>query len=130
MAADPVTAPLYPAACPSCGAAVRSDVAWCTLCYASLLPQPEPEPEPEPEVEPEQAAGVAPPQPDEPDEPAAPDVVVQRLLAELAATRDPQPAWMSRLPQGRAGKAIVMIAGGTVASLLLLAVMALIGLFL
>lgn len=33
--------------CPRCGAHVRQDADWCTLCYADLRPAP-PEPEPEP----------------------------------------------------------------------------------
>jgi len=35
-----------PSVCPSCGAAVRPDSPWCTLCYADLRAAPEPEPEP------------------------------------------------------------------------------------
>jgi hypothetical protein len=38
--------------CPKCGAAVRPDDPWCTLCYADLRP-PAPDPEPEPESSPE-----------------------------------------------------------------------------
>lgn len=37
-----------PSACPACGAALRPDAPWCTLCYADLRPKPEPEPLPEP----------------------------------------------------------------------------------
>ena len=36
-------------ACPSCGAALRPDAPWCTLCYADLRPAPPPEPLPDPE---------------------------------------------------------------------------------
>ena len=132
MSADPVTAPPYPAACPACGATVRSAVAWCTLCYASLLPAAAEPAAPEPDADVAQLAPDA-GQAGEPDGGAgrtAPDVVVQQLLAELAASREPAPAWASRLPGGRAGKAIVMIGGGAAASLLLLGLMALIGLFL
>lgn len=28
--------------CPSCGAAVRADAPWCSLCYTDLRPRPEP----------------------------------------------------------------------------------------
>jgi hypothetical protein len=38
--------------CPKCGAAVRPDDPWCTLCYADLRP-PAPEPDPGPESSPE-----------------------------------------------------------------------------
>jgi hypothetical protein len=55
----PVTSP---AACPSCGAAVRPDSPWCTLCYADLRPKaPEPEPAPAPEPAPIAAPTVAKP---------------------------------------------------------------------
>ena len=49
-----------PAACPKCGASVRPDAPWCTLCYADLRPKP---PEPEPVAAPPPAP-VAPPAPD------------------------------------------------------------------
>jgi ribosomal protein L40E len=32
--------------CPSCGAALRADAPWCTLCYTNLRPKPAPEPAP------------------------------------------------------------------------------------
>lgn len=35
--------------CPQCGAALRPDAPWCTLCYADLRPKAR-EPEPEPVV--------------------------------------------------------------------------------
>lgn len=31
-------------ACPSCGASLRPDAPWCTLCYADLRPKPAPAP--------------------------------------------------------------------------------------
>lgn len=31
-------------ACPSCGAGLRPDAPWCTLCYTDLRPKPAPEP--------------------------------------------------------------------------------------
>ena len=53
-----------PSTCPSCGATVRPDSPWCTLCYADLRPAPEPvavvEPEPEPVAAP--VAEPGPPQ--------------------------------------------------------------------
>jgi hypothetical protein len=45
--------------CPKCGAAVRPDDPWCTLCYADLRP-PAPEPEPESSPEPETESDAAP----------------------------------------------------------------------
>lgn len=32
--------------CPACGAALRQDAPWCTLCYADLRPAPAPDLEP------------------------------------------------------------------------------------
>jgi hypothetical protein len=33
----------HAAACPSCGAALRADASWCSLCYHDLRPAPAPE---------------------------------------------------------------------------------------
>ena len=146
------SAPVLPTACPSCGAAVRTAVAWCGLCYAPLLPVPT-SAAPVAVVEPI-TARVPEPAPrrgrhsrDEDHErvvaddgadvdTAAPpldadvDLVADRLLAELAATRDPQPAWMQRLPSSTGGR--VALIGGAVAvgTLVLVAAMSVIGLFL
>jgi hypothetical protein len=65
-----------PTACPSCGASLRPDAPWCTLCYADLRPKPAPESAPEPAREPEPVAAVeapkAPPRPVPGDEPTWP----------------------------------------------------------
>ena len=45
-------------ACPSCGASLRPDAPWCTLCYADLRPKPEPEPA-QPAVPPTTAPATA-----------------------------------------------------------------------
>lgn len=44
----PVQVPVAarPERCPSCGARVRVEQDWCSLCHASVLPQAEPAPEP------------------------------------------------------------------------------------
>jgi RNA polymerase subunit RPABC4/transcription elongation factor Spt4 len=34
--------------CPHCGALLRADSPWCSLCFTDLRPAPEPEPVPEP----------------------------------------------------------------------------------
>ena len=60
-----------PSACPSCGAAVRPDSPWCTLCYADLQP-PAAEPEPVPEAVPEPVATTPAPPPVPPVPAAAP----------------------------------------------------------
>jgi ribosomal protein L40E len=51
-----------PNACPACGAALRPDAPWCTLCYADLRPKP-PEPEPQPEPQPEPVVQAPAPDP-------------------------------------------------------------------
>ena len=84
----PVTAPT---ACPACGAAVRPDSPWCTLCYADLRPKPEPSPLPEPEPEPASPAPVtAAPQP-----PAVPppDPLSDPLAPPLVPTPAPAATW-------------------------------------
>ena len=146
------SAPDLPTACPSCGATVRTAVAWCGLCYAALVPAPAPAAqvvlvEAVLERLPEQAPRRGRHSRDEdrervtadvgadvdtvvPASDADVDLVADRLLAELAATRDPQPAWMQRLPSSTGGR--VALIGGAVAvgTLLLVAAMSLIGLFL
>jgi hypothetical protein len=139
------TAEARPAACPSCGAAVRQDVPWCLQCYASLLPEPEQKPEQKPELEPEPtpapvAVAVgrdgAPPAPGEASAvgvalaPGELDAVADRMLAELAAQRDPQPRWASRLPGSRGGRAAVLAGVIAAAVAVLVAIMSLVGLFL
>jgi len=43
---EPAPVAVRPERCPSCGARVRAEQDWCSLCHASVLPTPEPEPEP------------------------------------------------------------------------------------
>jgi hypothetical protein len=63
-------------ACPSCGAALRPDAPWCTLCYTDLRPKPAPEPAATPTTAPPTAAyGIA-----------ASDPLTQPLLDFLPVT--------------------------------------------
>ena len=146
------SAPDLPTACPSCGAAVRTAVAWCGLCYAALVPAPAaaaqvalvaPVTERIPEQAPrrgrhsrdedhERAGADTGPDVDTavPPSDADADLVADRLLAELAATRDPRPAWMERLPSSTGGRVALIGGGVAVGTLLLVAAMSLIGLFL
>ena len=80
-----------PSACPACGAALRPDAPWCTLCYADLRPKPpEPEPDPEPPPEPE---ALVPAQP-APDPLSAPlDAGPNPLNAPVATTPMAGPTW-------------------------------------
>jgi hypothetical protein len=78
-----------PAACPACGAAVRPESPWCTLCYADLRPKPEPEPEPAP-VDPVPAPEPAPVHPvPAASQPAIPAQAADPLTAPLAALDGP-----------------------------------------
>ncbi|WP_432562825.1 hypothetical protein [Kineococcus sp. SYSU DK003] len=55
----PVPGPVArPQRCPSCGARVRAEQEWCSLCHTSLLPTPAPESAPEPAPEPVAAPAV------------------------------------------------------------------------
>ena len=77
-----------PAACPACGAAVRPESPWCTLCYADLRPKAEPEPEPLPEAQPQ-------PEPQPLPVPAqpAPDPLSDPLAPPLVPTPAPAATW-------------------------------------
>jgi len=108
-----------PTTCPSCGAAVRTDVSWCSLCYASLLPDRVVEPVPVPVVPPAAVASVD-----------QVEAITDGLLAELAASRDPQPAWVGHLPTSAAGRGGLIVGAVAVGTLLLFAAMSLLGLFL
>ena len=114
-----------PAACPSCGAAVRHYVPWCLQCYASLEPE-RPQPErrrPEPAQEPEGG----------PDEPpvtttrADIDAIADRMLAELARDAPLVTGVLARLPESRSGR--LGVAAGLVAAfgLVILLVMTVLG---
>ena len=130
MTVNPATAlePDQGAVCPSCGAAVLTGMSWCTLCYASLVPPP---PVPAPVSAPSPAADGRPADAPTSDlEPADVEVIAARLLAELAATPDPNAGWTTHLPRSSGAKAAVIIGGAVVGSLVLVVLMALLGLFL
>ena len=130
MTVNPATAlePDQGAVCPSCGAAVLTGMSWCTLCYASLVPPP---PVPAPVSAPSPAAAGRPADAPTSDlEPVDVEVIAARLLAELAATPDPNAGWTTHLPRSSGAKAAVIIGGAVVGSLVLVVLMALLGLFL
>lgn len=114
-------------------------MSWCGQCYSSLLPEPvaerEPVAGPEPVAElalasaaPAQAARADPVVAGAPASDT--DAVAARLLAELAATREPQAPWLAALPSTPGAKAGLMVGGVLLGSVLLLALMTLLGLFL
>lgn len=100
-------------------------VSWCTLCYASLVPS-EPPSAPEPPAALQRPADA----PTSDVEPVDVELIAARLLAELAATPDPNARWTTRLPRSSGAKAGVIIGGALIGSLVLVALMALLGLFL
>ena len=76
--------------CPQCGARVVADQDWCSLCLRPLgrPTEPDPDPEPDPGPDPEPDPGPD-PDPDPSTGPAhgeLPPLVVESMLAELAAT--------------------------------------------
>lgn len=148
MATDPMLASPRPAVCPACGAAVRTDVSWCGLCYASLAPLPEADADPASSADRQPIADAAAsdlarsdlppidgvelgssgdPAPARADDPKE---VADQLIAQLAATRNPEPRWLAGLPRTPGAKAALMIGGVLVGSVVLLALMSLLGLLL
>lgn len=128
MLSDPATTPALPTACPSCGAAVRSRLSWCSLCFATLEPvssttgaaamAPVKDP-----VDPL----TAPPTAADPAGLAELDAVADRLLGQLAAQQGRRPG--ARLPEGRAARAGLIVAAGVGGCALLVGVLAVLGLF-
>jgi hypothetical protein len=109
---------------------VRSDVPWCTQCYAALKPK-EPE-EPLARQAPAQVADGR--EGDEParqgahrtTDPAQVERMAEQMLAELAATRDEVRGMASRLPSSRGARAAlvaVVIVGVTAVIVLLMFVL-------
>ena len=64
--------------CPQCGARVVADQDWCSLCLRPLGRPTEPDPEPDPGPDPDPSTGPA--------HGELPPLVVESMLAELAAT--------------------------------------------
>ena len=133
MRTDPATTPELPTACPSCGAAVRSSVSWCSLCFAPLTVADVVEDATDSPADASRGGPVPSLLPSAPAvgadaDRAHLDAVASRLLAELAAQQGPRPG--SRLPPGRAARAGLMADGGVGACALLVGLLALLGLFL
>jgi hypothetical protein len=142
-------------ACPHCGARIRPEQPWCTLCHTSLgraaaVPgvQPDRPPAPgvglEPEVQPEVQPELAPVGPQAEAEPQLapsqqpnpnPDPVVRAdaLLAQLAVVerRAPMPAVLARLVgEGPAGRAVLGVGVGLTVFAVLVGLLGLLGLLL
>jgi len=135
MAADSNRFPL-PSRCPACGATVRSDVAWCTQCYTSLLPAPDAPPPPE-DLEVDAPAEARPDGPHDahdrpgrpggPTDPAEVERLAAQMLAQLAAAPDELHSLTSRLPSSTATRALAVAAVIVVGSALVLALMFVLG---
>jgi len=122
------TRPLSPV-CSHCGSRVRTDDAWCSLCYRPLIDGtggsgagPEPSvPPPSVTIVPERgpvavpAAGLV--------GGTVPPDVVERLAADLAAAEHADGDLRERLP----GPVVLAAGGGVVVLTVLLAAMALLG---
>ena len=124
MHTDPLT---RPTACPACGAAVLTAVSWCSLCYASLVAVPAVAEAAAVAEAP--AAGVS-HSADAPTSDVEFEVVAAQMLAELAATRDPEPAWLARRPGSSAAKAGLIAGGVVVGTVVLFVAMTVLGLLL
>lgn len=108
-----------PEVCPSCGASVRSDVPWCTQCYASLRPPPDAESEPEPRTSSAGDPGAeATRESGDPaddtlagsraTDPAEVERVAEQMLAQLAVDRDEVRGLASRLPDTPGARALLI----------------------
>ena len=72
--------------CPQCGARVVADQDWCSLCLRPLGRPTEPDPEPDPGPDPEPDPGLDPDPSTGRAHGELPPLVVESMLAELAAT--------------------------------------------
>jgi hypothetical protein len=124
--------PALPSTCPTCGATVRSDVAWCTQCYTPLLQEPDapsqpgdqPGDQPGEAVEDEVRPGA---RPATKADPAEVERLAAQMLAELAARPDELHALTSRLPSTAATRLLAVAAVIVVGSALVLLLMFLVG---
>lgn len=138
MSSEP-SPPALPSRCPTCGATVRSDVAWCTQCYSALLPEPD-EPQPgrharrddegrvdagqdhQPPCDADRAVA-----PGEPADPAEVERLAAQMLAQLAAQPDELRGLTSRLPATAATRGLAVAAVILVGSAVVLALMFVVG---
>lgn len=135
-----------PERCPSCGARVRAEQDWCSLCHASVLPVPQPVPVPLPvPVPPSASAPVRDPAaapavrvsedsdgqlaldfdttPEAPPRPAVDEAEVSRMLGALARTSSAAPRGLGT----RQARIAVAVGGGLGLTALLLAGMTALG---
>lgn len=119
--------PTLPSTCPSCGATVRSDVSWCTQCYAPLLQEPDAQPSQDEQARgmPDEDRSLA--EPEHPVDAAEVDRLAAQMLAQLAAQPDELRGLTSRLPSAAATRALAVAAVIVVGSGLVLAVMFVVG---
>lgn len=132
MSASAPVEPLQPFPCPVCGAAVPAGAPWCGQCYATVTA-----------AAPTPAAHDGRTRPDDPDAGPASAVVTaavvvptsaqeaervaDALLLQLAATREPAPTWLARLPASGPARAAVVVGAALVGMLVVLAALTLVG---
>jgi hypothetical protein len=139
-----------PSACPSCGAAVRGDVSWCTQCYAPLREEQKPTREPTGDVgptdlgptvvDPGPTAAGAGSRPEAVREtppatstsgrtadPAEVERLAEQMLAKLATERDDVHGLASRVPRTAGARALLVTLVIVVGSALVLLLMFVLG---
>jgi hypothetical protein len=119
-----------PSKCPSCGATVRSDVAWCTQCYASLRPEKEgPGDVAGPTTDPAEPRRTTDPvEPRRAADPAEIERVAEQMLAELSVQQDEVRGLASRLPASPATRTLLVVGVIVVVTAVIVLLMFLIGL--
>jgi hypothetical protein len=124
-----------PPACPSCGAAVRGDVSWCTQCYAPLR---EPARPPAGDVGATAADAGPPPEALHDTEPTAArsggtadpaevERLAEQMLAKLAVERDDVHGLASRVPRTAGARALLVTLVIVVGSAIILLLMFVLG---
>jgi len=134
-----------PPACPSCGAAVRGDVSWCTQCYTPLREGQEPTCEPTGDVGPTvvepgstaidagsraEAVRESPPATavsGRTADPAEVERLAEQMLAKLAVERDDVHGLASRVPRTAGARALLVTLVIVVGSALVLLLMFVLG---
>jgi hypothetical protein len=118
--------------CPECGALVRADQEWCTLCL-HVLHQPKPAPVPEPEPAQSPAASVPQPTAAPAPQPTAtglsPEVeaAADALIAQLAAETHRESLKVPPFLRSKAQRTVAIVVAGSVLTTLVVAALDLLG---
>ncbi|HET8614056.1 MAG TPA: hypothetical protein VFL94_00925 [Actinomycetales bacterium] len=109
-----------PPDCPSCGATVRSDVPWCTQCYAPLRPRESSPQGGSDGVDDDATARRA-------QDPVEVERVAEQMLAELTASRSEVQGWAARLPSSPGTRMVLLAVVIVVVTALIVLLMFLVG---